>query len=129
MALYKRNKIYWVDINHNGERLQRSTGTSDKMAAQQFHDKIKAELWHQTRLGDKPQKTWMEAVVRWLDESSHKRSLATDKCHLRWLDSHLKNKCLKEIDRALIEKIASVKLATGVSHARVNRMLALIRSI
>ena len=44
MALYKRNKIYWIDINHNGSRTQRSTGTSDKLAAQEFHDKIKAEF-------------------------------------------------------------------------------------
>ena len=129
MALYKRNKIYWVDINHNGSRIQRSTGTSDKIAARQFHDKVKADLWRQNKLGDKPEKMWVEAVIRWLQESSHKRSLETDKFHLRWLDSHLKNKRLKDIDRELIEKVAAIKLATGVSNARVNRMLALIRSI
>lgn len=129
MALYKRNKIYWVDINHNGTRIQRSTGTSDKIAARQFHDKVKADLWRQNRLGDKPEIMWVEAVLRWLAESSHKRSLMTDKFHLRWLDPYLKNKKLKEIDREFIEKIANIKAATGVSNARVNRMLALIRSI
>lgn len=129
MALYKRKKIYWVDINHKGERIQQSTGTNDKLAAQEFHDKVKADLWRQTRLGDKPEKTWMDAVVRWLSESTHKRSLKTDKIHLRWLDLHLKNKSLKDIDRSMIEKIASIKAATGVSNARVNRCLALIRSI
>lgn len=129
MALYKRNKIYWIDINHNGTRIQRSTGTSDKVASQQFHDKVKADLWRQNRLGNKPETMWVEAVLRWLEESSHKRSLTTDKFHLRWLDPHLKNKKLKDIDRELIEKIANIKAATGVSNARVNRMLALIRSI
>lgn len=129
MALYKRKKIYWVNIRHNGERIQRSTGTSDKIAAQQFHDKFKAQLWQQSRLDETPDKTWMDAVIRWLNESAHKRSLHTDKSHLRWLTPHLKDKQLKEINRELIEKIANAKSATGASNARVNRMLALIRSI
>lgn len=103
MALYKRNKIYWVDINHNGSRLQQSTGTSNKLAAQEFHDKIKAELWQQTRLNKKPDRMWMDAVVRWINESVHKKSLSTDKVHLRWLHPYLKDKKLSEIDRTLIE--------------------------
>ena len=128
MAL-KRNKIYWVDINHNGSRIQRSTGTSDKLAAQEFHDKIKAGLWRQNRLGDKPERTWMEAVVRWLNESTHKKSLGTDKIHLKWLHPYLSDKKLIDINRTMIEEIANNKAATGVSDARVNRVLALIRSI
>lgn len=129
MALYKRNKTYWINISHNGERIQRSTGTSDKIAAQQFHDQFKADLWRQAKLGQTPEKTWIDAVVRWLGESQHKRSLDTDKSHLRWLNPYLGDKKLKAIDRAMIEKIADIKASTGVSNARVNRTLALIRSI
>ncbi|MCX7125385.1 MAG: site-specific integrase [Gammaproteobacteria bacterium] len=129
MALYKRKKIYWVNINHNGTRIQRSTGTSEKLAAQEFHDKVKADLWRQNRLGDKPKRTWMEAVVRWLNESTHKKSLHTDKDHLKWLHPHLSDKKLIDINREMIEEIANKKSATGVSDARVNRVLALIRSI
>lgn len=129
MALYKRNKIYWVDINHNGSRIQRSTGTSDKLAAQEFHDKIKADSWHQTRLEEKVKRTWMEAAVRWINESLHKRSLSHDRFHLRWLSPFLKDKLLGEIDRDLIDRIAEAKLQTGAKAATVNRTLAVIRSI
>lgn len=129
MALYKRNKMYWIDINHNGSRIQRSAGTNDKLAAQEFHDKVKAELWRQTKLGDKPERMWMDAAVRWIKESSHKRSLNDDKSHLRWLDSYLKDKTLKNIDREMIEKIANMKASSGASNARVNRVLALVRAI
>ncbi len=129
MALYKRNKIYWIDINHSGQRIQRSTGTSDRLAAEEFHDNVKVQLWRQSKLGVKPEKTWMDAVVRWLDESSYKKSLKTDKFHLRWLDPYLKNERLKDINREMIEKLAKIKSETGVSDARVNRMLALIRAI
>lgn len=129
MALYKRKNIYWIDIRHNGKRIQRSTGTSDKIAAQEFHDTFKADLWRQSKLKSKPQKLWMEAAVRWVNESKHKRSLESDIFHLRWLNPYLKNLPLNEISRDLIETIANSKLETGVSNARVNRMLALIRAI
>jgi integrase len=129
MALYKRNKIYWIDINHNGSRIQKSTGTSDKLAAQELHDKLKADLWQQSKLNKKPQKTWMEAAVRWINESSHKRSLIDDKRHLRWLHPYFNNLLLDDINHNVIEQVTQAKRATGVSIATVNRMLAVIRSI
>lgn len=129
MALYKRKKIYWINIRHNGQRIQQSTGTSDKIAATEFHDKFKADLWKQTKLGEKPQKMWMDAVVRWLNESVDKKSLDSDKCHLRWLHAYFANKKLNEINREQIEEIVSIKAETDVSNASINRMLALIRAI
>ncbi|OGT33639.1 MAG: integrase [Gammaproteobacteria bacterium RIFCSPHIGHO2_02_FULL_39_13] len=129
MALYKRNKTYWVDINQNGVRIQRSTGTSNKVAAREFHDKLTADTWRQSKLNEEVKKTWMEAAIRWVNESSHKRSLSDDKMHLRWLSPFLQDKLLVVIDRNLIDEVAAKKAETGVSVATVNRMLALIRSI
>jgi integrase len=86
-------------------------------------------LWRQTKLDEKVKRTWMEAAVRWINESSHKRSLSDDKMHLRWLSPFLKDKFLSVIDRNLIDEVAAKKAGTGVSVATVNRMLALIRSI
>ena len=86
MALYKRNETWWINFTHKGQRIQRSTGARDKVAAQEYHDKLKAELWGITRLENKPVYSWRDAVVRWLNESSSKRSIETDKIHLRWLD-------------------------------------------
>jgi len=129
MALYKRNKIYWIDITHCGKRLQRSTRTSDKIAAQELHDKLKMELWRQSRLDEKPERNWMEAAMRWIDESSHKHSLVDDKSHLRWLDHYFRDLSLTDINRDLIQQVSKAKQETGVSAATVNRLLALIRAI
>lgn len=71
----------------------------------------------------------MDAVVRWLDESSHKRSLETDKIHLAWLDPFLRKYMLKDIDQDLIESIAKKKEKTGVSFTTVNRILEIIRAM
>lgn len=129
MALYKRDEIWWVDIFHQGKRIRKSTGTEIRADAQHFHDQIKHEQWTQSKVKAIPNKTWMDAVMRWLDESTHKRSLATDKIHLAWLDQYLRPKKLADIDQDLIESIAKQKEKAKVSLTTVNRVLELIRAI
>lgn len=129
MALYKRGKAWWIAFSHNGQRIQRSTGTSDKIAAQEYHDKLKADLWRRDKLDDKPVHYWQEAVIRWLTESQHKRSLKDDKKHLRWVDKYLRQYALHEITRDVVEEVALKKQEQGVSAATVNRMVAVIRAI
>ena len=73
--------------------------------------------------------TWNGAVVRWLEEQSHKATIDTDKMHLRWLDQHLGGKPLDLISRGIIDHITEVKLAEGVSNATVNRLLEVLRAI
>lgn len=86
-------------------------------------------MWKDDYLEKKPERSWMEAVMRWLTESQHKRSLDDDKAHLRWLDPHLKKYTLRQITRDLIDKLSEKKLAEGVRPATVNRMLEVIRAI
>jgi integrase len=130
MSLRKRGGIWWVDvIAPNGERVRRTTGTANKALAQEFHDRVKSELWRIAKLGEKPQRTWNEAVVRWLKEKSHKATLRGDVNLLRRLDPFLGGKDLATITRTTLDKIADEKLARGCSNATVNRTLALVRAI
>ena len=130
MPLYKRGSTWWVDIVvPDGERIRRSTGTESKTLAQEFHDKLKAEVWRISKLGEKPRHTWNEAVVRWLKEQSHKATIEMDKIHLRWLDAFLNGKPLDTISRSMIDKITEAKLAEGVANATVNRVLEVLRAI
>jgi integrase len=130
MSLRKRGTVWWIDFSTpSGERLRRSAETSNKAQAQELHDKLKAEVWRLQKLGDRPRRTWNDAVVRWLTETSHKATHEHDKAKLRWLDPHLNGKPLDTINRAMIDKITQAKLATGVANATVNRTLALVRAI
>jgi integrase len=130
MSLVKRGNTWWVDfVSPEGERIRRSTGTEDKTLAQEYHDRLKVELWRIARLGERPRHTWNEAVVRWLRDQVHKATIETDKIHLRWLDRFLKDKYLDAINRDLLDKIVDAKLAEGVSNATVNRVLEVLRAI
>lgn len=131
MALYARNKTWWIDLTHNGKRIQKSTGTSNKLAAQELHDCLKADLWRQNKLNEKPERLWHEAVVKWLDEVKEKRKRSMDNAQiqLKWLDPYLRDKKLSEIDRSLIQEIAAKKEKEKVAPATVNRILEIIRVI
>jgi integrase len=130
MALYKRKdtSVFWLKVSIGGRTIQRSTGTSDKIKAQEYHDTLKAQLWQQERLGVKPIRSWKEAVVRWLIETSDKATHKEDIRKLAWMEQYLGKLALDDINQDVIDKIRSVKL-NEVSKATTNRYLALIRSI
>ncbi len=130
MSLYKRqdSRVWWVKITVAGKPLQKSTGTIDKAQAQEFHDRLKCKLWEQERLGLKPRRFWQEAALRWLKETSDKRTHQDDIAKLRWLDKYLSDSTLDEITLYKVDEIRQAKL-NEATKSTVNRYLALIRSI
>jgi len=132
MSLFKRkdSPYWWVKITHNGRRpIQESTGTTDKAKAQEYHDKLKASLWDQERLGVKPRYSWQDAVIRYLAETSGKATQETDKTHLRWLDPYLNGLMLDEINRDLLEKVMAKRIAGKVANSTVNRTMEIVRAV
>lgn len=130
MSLRKRGSVWWIDFTApNGQRVRRSAETDNKNQAQELHDKLKAEAWRITKLGDRPRRTWNDAVVRWLTEQSHKASIESDKVHLRWLDSHLGRVDLTAITREMLDRIGAAKLKEGVAPSTVNRVMEVLRAI
>jgi integrase len=75
------------------------------------------------------QKTWDDAVARWLVEKADKASLKSDQCIIRWLDRYLSGVAIADITRPVVDSLAHKKIASGVANGTVNRMLALLRSI
>ena len=133
MSIYRRkgSRNWQIQFTApNGRRIQGSSGTSDRKAAQQLHDKLKHEAWQQKHLDFKPYILWEQAVKQWfIDQKSIKRSIERDRWEFRLLDKHLAGVLLKDITRAKITEITNARLSTGVSNATVNRMLALIRAV
>lgn len=66
MPLYRVGEVWYIDLPTSKGRLRRSAGTPDKKEAQSFHDEVKARIWRQEKLGEKPPVTWGQAVEKWL---------------------------------------------------------------
>lgn len=130
MSLYKRkdSSFWWVKFHHLGKTIQRSTGTEDKLKAQEYHDRLKASLWEQARLGVKPRYLWNDAAGRWLEETSDKRTHREDVVKLKWLHAHLGELHLDEITLDVIDSIRAARLKQGTK-TTANRYLALVRAI
>jgi integrase len=130
MSLYKRGSTWWVRVTTpNGEQIRRSARTSQRKEAQEYHDRLRVELWRVHQLGDTPRRTWQEAVERWLTETQHKASHMDDVRHLRWAHTHLYGRYLDEITRDVIDQVTAARLRDGVTNATVNRLLQVLRAI
>lgn len=129
--LFKRpnSRFWWCTFKApDGTRIQRSTKTVDRKLAQEFADTLRYQQWRITQLGEKPRRTWKEAVVRWRKETTRK-SVQGDLDQLKWLDKYVGHLYLDQINRDLIDRITDDKLKTGVQPATVNRVLEVLRVI
>jgi len=131
MSLYKRkdSPYWWVKLTVSGHRVSESTGTASKRQAQEYHDKRRAELWEQQRLGVKPRRTWDEAVLRYLDEEVNKKSINDEKLHLRWWQPRLEGMDLSQITRDVVDRYKQESQSSGRSDATTNRRLQVLRAI
>ena len=67
MSLYRVGEVWYIDVASKRGRVRRSAGTTERKKAQEYHDKIRQELWDQEKLGKRPPVTWGEAVKKWLE--------------------------------------------------------------
>lgn len=142
MSLYKRkgSPCWYASFALDGRRVSFSTGTTDRCKAQEVHDRRKAELWDERRLGVKPAYTWADAVLRWSKEKADKASLADDLDKFRWLagvgrDGKTRHAPLIAPERALAsithDEIAALaaRKRRETSAISANRLLALVRAV
>lgn len=131
MALYKRKEsnVWWMDYTDaEGKRVRASTGTENKLLAQQLLDRTKAEVWDQRRLGVKPQVTFDKAVEMFLEEKRHRRTINTYTERANWWLQRFWGMPLNSITQELI--IKTIKEREGrVSPATCNRLLATLKTI
>ncbi len=85
-------------------------------------------MWNQERVGIKPDRSWQEAVVKYLQEKQHKRSIRNDRETFRWLDQFFGTKRLSEITRDEIHRVRDIKRKES-SPTTANRMLQIVRAL
>jgi integrase len=120
MRIYPRGArgTLWIDITIDGQRIKRSAGTTDKRQAEEYAATIARDLWRSKRLGETPRVTWDTAVLAWLTEHGHLRSIEDIKLRLRWLT-----------DRRQRKAQAVGQAGKPSSNATVNRHLAELSKI
>ena len=131
-GVYRRRKsrFWWIAATlPNGQRVRQSAGTEDRKEAEALLAKLKVEAFRASHFGIKPQRSWQEAVVRYLSSKSHLRSFKDVRQICRSLDRYLGQLSLHEISGDVIWRITQGELKRGNRPATVNRYLSLVRNL
>jgi integrase len=129
MPLYRDPKSphWYVRFTIRGVKVRRATGTADREAAREFEDRLRADLWRQVNLGERPRYTWRQAVDRWYAETST-RGRDRDRERLTWFTQHLDALPLADVNRDIIDKLRALRAAES-SPSTANRYMALLRML
>lgn len=130
----RKGSPYWqIQFKIAGRTIRRSSGTTDRRAAEELEEQLRRALWRQIELGEKHY-TWDDAVERCRAEDCGQRSWErTERCIER-LNRFLTGAPLAEITRENILKIRTALTrhhyrGKPLSPATINRDLAVLRSI
>lgn len=133
MSLYKRKDCYYVDITTpTGSRIRRSTQTDVKKKAQEFHDRLKAELWDAEILKKEPDHIFEEALIMFLDDCKGRRGEAYKKIHATHFREYFAGRTLRSLtSEELVKSIPVINKNTGktLSPATRNRYRSSIKRI
>jgi integrase len=128
--LYKRGETWWIDIRHSGRRIRQSCQTSNRQKAQEYHDRLKARLWEQEKLGKTPDMTIKSAATAWWQEvGQHKRTCGDDLLKLRVLAPMIAEKTIQGITAIDLRDIRAELLRRQITDATANRYMALLSAI
>jgi len=129
-----RSGIWWIDLRTpSGTRVRRSTKTREKKAAQEYHDRLKADLWRASQLGETPQYTFEQAAVRFLRQYQGHKDYDTKLRHIAYWRTRLARRVISSITGNQIKDALPTHLMReGQEHHKAsaatrNRYLATIR--
>jgi integrase len=114
----RRKSTYWqIRFEVAGVEIRRSSGTSDRRAAQELEEQLRRDAWRQIKLGEQ-RWTWGDALKRCELEDSHQKSWDRTKRSLSILNEYLSaDTQLSEIDYDSLLKIRSLlQLRTSKGH-------------
>lgn len=130
MSLFIRKKggPYYIRIWVAGDKIIRSTGTTDRAAAKEFERAETERSWRELKLGDRSAVAWRTAAARWLEET-RKKTKAKDEYMLAWFGQYLDTLALSAIDAEVIKDLREGLAEEGSSESNIDRYMALLRSV
>lgn len=131
-GIYRRSdsRYWWISATlPNGKRLRQSAGTEDRNEAEALLAKLTLEAYRELHFGIKPQRSWQEAVVRFLEVKSHLRDAKNYRGLCRQLHVYLGDMMLDQINGDVVWQVVQREIKRGNKIATINRHLAVMRAI
>lgn len=138
MSIKKRpgSPYWWVFITApSGERIRRSTGTTDRTAALEFRDRLKSDLWRVSKLNEKAKHTFEEAAVLAIKDAEGQANYNAKLKHIEYWRSVFSGRAIcsltsSEIISALpTHQAYTNRPAKKLANATQNRYLSTMRRV
>ncbi|WP_323581578.1 site-specific integrase [Actimicrobium sp. CCC2.4] len=132
IGIYRRNdsRHFWISVTlPNGKRVRKSAGTESREEAEAYLAKLTLDAYREAHFGIRPERSWRDAVVRYLELKASLRSFRDVQRICRGLDPYVGRLTLNQITGDVVWSIAQGELKRGNKPATVNRYLALVRNL
>lgn len=131
-GVYRRedSRYWWINATlPNGQRIRQSAGTECREDAEALLAKLKLDAYRGHHFGIKPQRSWQEAVVRYVELKRGLRSISDVRRVLLNLDPYLGDAMLDHVNGDLVWRIVQGEFKKGNKPATVNRYLSVLRNL
>ena len=130
-GMYKRGRIFWMRIRHNGQPIQRSLQTTDRKLAKAIEAKIRTEIvegsYFEKLVGCK--KTFKQLMVKFIEEHAPKVSGNMQTSYttsLKHLIPFFGETNLLSISPKMISRYKVLRNNEGAASASINRELSMM---
>lgn len=132
IGIFRRpdSRFWWISTTlPNGKRLRQSAGTENREDAEALLAKLTLNAYREAHFGFKPERSWQEAIVRYLEVKATLKSYPDIRRMCRNLHAYLGDLMLSQIKGDVIWSVIQGERKKGNSVATINRYLATIRNL
>jgi integrase len=131
-GIYRRpdSRFWWIATTlPNGKRLRQSAGTENREDAEALLAKLTLDAYREQHFGFKPERSWQEAIVRYLEVKATLKSYRDVQRICRNLHPYLGGLMLNHINGDVVWTIIQGEMKKGNKPATINRYLSLLRNL
>ena len=128
-GLIERGGLWHVDKRVRGTRICESTGTGNRLEAEEYLAKRIGELRERRIFGIRQDHSFRAAATKFLAEHQHKRSLERDARALAVVAPFIGDLPLRRVHHDTLQPFIRSRFQTGTSPGTINRDLAVVRRI
>lgn len=131
-GVYRRpdSRYWWIAATlPDGREIRQSSRSENREDAEALLAKLRLEAYREFHFGIKRQRSWQEAVVRYLEVKARLRSYRDVQRICRNLHPYLGHLMLDQINGDVVWSIVQGETRKGNKPATVNRYLATLRSM
>lgn len=130
MGLFKRGKVWWMSLSHNGKQFRYSCETTSKKVAEDIHNKIKTKFVEGKFLELEIRDLTFEELREDLISDyliNKKRSIGRLKRSINHLNGFFTGKKASEVSTDMVRIYVRKRQEAGAANATINRELAALK--